>query len=210
MSTDLILYQEKISQKRAKRLFKEFKHAWDKCSNKEKFRWCKDTIILFGKVTFRRGKGLLNFTKNVFKSTGKGISNFGKAINENQTKDYLSLQKNKLISGTQSFYKTSKKVLKNTLTILKNNPKQSGPILFLGVLGFFCGAGFQVGEKAFYDIDGGIPDLDIAIGGIGTHRSPLTHSIIAAAVIETMVFSTVRAAHMIYKHLPESHDLFWE
>ena len=66
------------------------------------------------------------------------------------------------------------------------------------------------GAKTWYDIDGGIPDLDIVFGGIGSHRSPFTHSIISAALVETMVFSTVRAANITYRYLPEGHDSFWD
>ena len=55
-----------------------------------------------------------------------------------------------------------------------------------------------------------MPDLDIVFGGLGAHRSPLTHSIISAALVETMVFSTVRAANITYRYLPEEHDSFWD
>ena len=210
MPNDLILYPDNLKDKHAKALFKEFKYAWDKCPNTEKVKWCKDSVILFGKVTVRRGKGFFGTAKNIAKAAGKGVLNFGEAVQEKRTIKHLSDQKDKLVSGTKRIYKTSTTVLKNVVFLLKNNPKEAGPLLFLGVLGFFCGAGFQIGEKAFYDIDGGVPDLDIALGDIGTHRSPLTHSIISAAIIETMVFSTVRAANIIYKYLPEGHDSFWD
>jgi len=210
MSTDLILYPEKVRERHAYNLYEEFKYAWDKCPNSQKVKWCKDSIVLFGKVTIRRGKGFIGAAKHLVKATGRGALNFGEAIQEKRTIAHLSSQKDKLIGGTKKLYNTSVSILKNVISLLKNNPKESGPILFLGILGFFCGAGFQVGEKAFYDIDGGIPDLDIAVGGIGMHRSPLTHSILSAALIETIVFSTVRAANITYNYLPDGHDSFWD
>ena len=42
------------------------------------------------------------------------------------------------------------------------------------------------------------------------HRSPFFHSILSAALLETMVFSTVRAANITYKYLPQGHDSFWD
>jgi len=209
MPNDLILYPDNIHDKRAKALFKEFKHAWDKCPNAEKVKWCKDSVVLFGKVTVRRGKGFFGAAKNIAKAAGKGVLNFGEAVQKKRTTKHLSEQKDKLVGGTKQIYKTSTTVLKNVVFLLKNNPKEAGPLLFLGVLGFFCGAGFQIGEKAWFDIDGGAPDLDL-YGGIGNHRSIFTHSIISAAIIESMVFSTVRAANITYKYLPEGHDSFWD
>ena len=208
--SDLIVVKERISNDRARLLYSEFCHAWNKCSTKEKLTWFKDTFVLFGKVTFRRGKGLLQFAKKLVTGAGKASLEMGKAVIEDRGKEHFFDQADKFKGGSKKFYGSSKKVLKNTISVLKNNPKESGPILFLGILGFFCGAGFQVGEKAFYDIDGGIPDLDIAIGGIGAHRSPITHSVIAGAIVETAVFSSVKAAQLIHKNLPSNHDNFWD
>ena len=70
MPSDLILYTDKIKDKRALLLFNEFKYAWDHCPNKEKLKWCKDSVLLFGKVTIRRGKGFLGLVKTIAKSTG--------------------------------------------------------------------------------------------------------------------------------------------
>ena len=75
--------------------------------------------------------------------------------------------------------------------------------MLLGVLGFFVGSGG-------FDADEGIPDLDIAVGGIGNHRSIFFHSIISAAVLESMVFSSVKAVNIIHSKLPENYDPFWD
>ena len=215
MNKDLILYPDKINENRAKILYKEFRHAWSETPNKEKLIWSKDCAVLFGKVTIRRVKGFLGLAKDVVKGAAKGTSNLAEAVKEKRTLEHLSNQKDKLISGTKNIYESSSTILKNIVFLLKNNPKESAPILFLGVLGFFCGAGTNTAlnyddAKTWYDIDGGFPDLDIALGGLGAHRSPLTHSIISAALVETMVFSTVRAANITYRYLPEEHDSFWD
>ena len=47
-------------------------------------------------------------------------------------------------------------------------------------------------------------------GGVGNHRNMFFHSVISAAVLETMIYSLVDASKTIYKHLPEDHDVFWD
>ena len=54
-----------------------------------------------------------------------------------------------------------------------------------------------------------LPDLDF-LGGPGNHRNMFFHSVISAAVLETMVYSSIDASNMIYKNLPEKHDEFWD
>ena len=68
--SELVVVKERISNDRARLLYSEFCHAWNKCSTKEKLTWFKDTFVLFGKVTFRRGKGLFQFAKKL--ATGAG------------------------------------------------------------------------------------------------------------------------------------------
>jgi hypothetical protein len=210
--TQLVLYPDFVKHGRGKTLYNEFKHAWDSLSNGEIIKWCKDSVVLFGKVTLRRGKGLFRVAKNLAKSVGRETADFGTAVYEKRTLKHLTHQKDRFVSASKSLIKTSGEVLKNIIHLLRNNPKEAGPLLFLGVLGFFCGAGHPFGKdsKGFYDFDSGIPDLDIQFGGIGNHRNPFFHSIIAAAVIETMVFSVVRAANITYSHLPEQHDPLWD
>ncbi len=219
MKKDLILYPDNINENRAKILYKEFRHAWNETPNKEKLIWSKDCAVLFGKVTIRRVKGFLGVAKDVAKEAVKGTSNFAVAVKEKRTLEHLSNQKDKLIIGIKNIYKISSTILKNIVYLLKNNPRESAPIIFLGVLGFFCGAGTNTAlnykdAKTWYDIDGGIPDWDWNIGSFTDidllrHRSIFTHSIISAALVETMVFSTVRAANITYRYLPEEHDSFW-
>ena len=211
----IIVLPEQINPNQAKVLFDEFKYAWDKTSNDDKKKWANDSVKSFGKVTYRRGKGLvkalLSLTKHIFSET----SNLGVAIYNRETKSYFIDRKNKTVQFVSNGAKSSMKFATNLYKLLKTNPKDIGPLIFFGVLGFFMGAGMQVGEKTLYDIDGGIPDLDWKVGqftdiDLLKHRSPFFHSIISAAVLETMVFSSVNAIHIIHSKLPEKHDVFWD
>ena len=58
-----ITSSELILKSRVKSIYKEFKYAWDNCPKTEKIKWCKDSVVLFGKVTVRRGKGFFGAAK---------------------------------------------------------------------------------------------------------------------------------------------------
>ena len=73
------------------------------------------------------------------------------------------------------------------------------------MLGFYLGIGH--GEGGFGD--GGIPDLDLTFGGIGWHRSILTHSIVADAFVETAVLSLIDLNNTVHRNLPTGHSEFW-
>jgi len=59
------------------------------------------------------------------------------------------------------------------------------------------------------DGDGGVPDMDL-LAGIGYHRSPFTHSIIAGAVLETAVLTLIRVVEKVHHRLPLNHDAIWD
>lgn len=46
--------------------------------------------------------------------------------------------------------------------------------------------------------------------GIGFHRSPLTHSILIGAALETGLMSLVRLVHLVHAQLPPHHDPLWD
>lgn len=85
---------------------------------------------------------------------------------------------------------------------LTKSPERAAPeLLGLGI-GFFAGSGGLDG-------DGGIPDLDL-LPGIGAHRSIFTHSIIAGAVAEAMIASTLELVLLVHGQLPSRRDPLWD
>ena len=200
---NLIVIPNQLPKQRARLLFEEFQYAWERTSTSEKKRWAKQSLKLFGKVTFRRGRGLILAMISLFKIAGKETINFGISIYNKKGKLYLKDKKEELFSTIKNGSKKSRDVSKNIYKVLKKKPKEIGPIMFLGILGFFCGSGG-------FDGDGGVPDLDITFGGIGNHRSIFFHSIISAAVLETIIFSSVNAINILHSKLPENHDSFWD
>lgn len=91
-------------------------------------------------------------------------------------------------------------------TFFEQKPNEAAVSLLSSILGFYLGIGH--GQNGVGD--GGIPDLDLAFGGIGWHRSILTHSIIAGAFIETAVISLIDLNQTVYQNLPKEHNRFWD
>lgn len=60
------------------------------------------------------------------------------------------------------------------------------------------------------DGNGGLPDLDIPLMGIGAHRSPVTHSILIGAGAETLIALLIRLTLAIHSKLPPRHDPVWD
>tara|TARA_B100000795_G_scaffold10948_1_gene7668 strand:+ start:6227 stop:7048 length:822 start_codon:yes stop_codon:yes gene_type:complete len=199
----ILVIPNKLSNSRAKKLYEEFKYAWDKTSTQERKDWALDVGIVFGKVISTKGKGLIkalgNLARNVFKE-GKSFTN---AVYNKKGTEHVVSMRDATVKSIKSGAKTSYTVVKNIMTLLKTNPMETAPILFLGFVGFLCGSGG-------IDGDGGIPDLDLVIGGIGNHRSIFFHSIVSAAVLETIVYSSVKAINIMHSKLPEEHDPFWD
>jgi hypothetical protein len=60
------------------------------------------------------------------------------------------------------------------------------------------------------DGDGGIPDLDIPLLGIGAHRSPLTHSFLTGAALEALAIALIRTIAVVHKNLPDKRHSAWD
>lgn len=60
------------------------------------------------------------------------------------------------------------------------------------------------------DGDGGLPDIDIPLLGIGAHRSPFTHSVLIGAGTEALVAVLIRTVIRVHSKLPETHDPFFD
>jgi hypothetical protein len=88
-----------------------------------------------------------------------------------------------------------------TSSAFKSSPRESALELSTFLIAFYLGSGGLDG-------DGGVPDLDLALG-IGDHRSIFTHSIIAGIGIEMASFAFVDLVGVVHGRLPPDHDALW-
>ena len=86
---------------------------------------------------------------------------------------------------------------------LVDQPAEAGPKLLILVLSSLVVAGGVDG-------DGGLPDMDIPLMGIGAHRSLFTHSILIGSALEAAVLLLTRLVLCTHKNLPYDHDLLWD
>ena len=94
--------------------------------------------------------------------------------------------------------------IRSNSRMLIDEPKKNAPGVLALALGFIAGSGGA-------DANGGIPDTDIAMFGIGDHRSLFTHSIIAGVVVEGSILALADFAGIVCNKLPEGErSAFWD
>ena len=84
-----------------------------------------------------------------------------------------------------------------------SNPAEAAPRLLMLVLA-------SVASSGGLDGNGGAPDMDIPLMGIGAHRSPFTHSIIVGSLLEAALMLLTRTVVCVHKNLPLTRDPLWD
>lgn len=157
------------------------------------------------RATAKRGRMLLSFAGAAIQYVGGEVSQFVSAARNQRAGSHL----NKRLSRFQSHARRRLEGLRRALQDLphlaraaRQRPSEVLPELVGAVLGFAAGSGGL-------DADGGIPDLDL-LGGIGAHRSLLTHTMIIGVGAECVALSLSRLINLVHAKLPHSHDPIWD
>lgn len=191
-----------LTQGAKNRLISELSVALESTSSMELQAWAQRIPRTFLVVTGRRGKNFGSLIARTYNGISDEFQGLLESYRTRQTTNHL---KSRFTSALQSVTTTGR-ALRNAAKefpeAVRADPAGSARKIAGGILGFLVGSGG-------IDGDGGIPDLDL-LGGIGIHRSILTHSIVSGVVFETMVLSFLDLSRVIYAHLPEEHDEFWE
>ena len=93
--------------------------------------------------------------------------------------------------------------LESLINQVKTNPEEAWPKIFALALSSLIVSGGVDGN-------GGAPDMDIVVLGIGDHRSPFTHSILLGSALEATIRTLIRLVQIAHKNLPAKHDPFWD
>jgi hypothetical protein len=191
-----------LTTTREERLLRELRAAISATSAGDLKAWGGRTVSILGEVTIRRGKNFGTLVAWIWDFLTKETAGLLTAIREGDTLPHLKARAITAHVQAQAIGRDFG-VLYDTLSSnLQNRPKETAPKLVAGVLGFLVGSGGVQG-------DGGVPDLDF-LGGIGAHRSILTHSVVAGVIVETHVLGVLDLSRTVYKNLPENHDPLWE
>lgn len=191
-----------MSGDEARHMAAELRHAYSRFSEAHAKEWLRCTLERFPTMIGRRVGNLAGTVVNVAEAVGEEIAGLVRAIWQQRAVDHMSLRMSHGARKATEFVKSSHARMLPLVTELKNDPANVAPDLFVAALAFYVSGGG-------FDGDGGIPDTDIPLLGIGAHRSIFTHSIIAGAVVETALYSLLDFVAIGYGHLPAGHDRRW-
>ena len=184
-------------------LTKEITQAINATPSEDLKKWALKLPLIFGSVFWRRLKRFGSVMKKAGSFVLKELNALVDAAKAGRALDHLTERGNEAVDATVKFSHSAFRWIESYSKLIISNPKEEAPKFIIGVLGFLVGGGGIDGE-------GGIPDMDIAFGGIGAHRSIFTHSIIAGSIIETISLGTITLTKMVHKNLPEQHDPLWD
>lgn len=191
-----------LSKSSQSTLLQEFQAAIGATSSQDLTAWGGRTVRILGEVTIRRGKNFREVVVWIWDSLTKETQGLLGAIRQGNAVPHLGTRATAARAQAQKLGGDFTALFDALSSNLQNHPKETAPKLVAGVLGFLIGSGGVQG-------DGGVPDLDL-LGGIGAHRSILTHSVISGIVVETLVLGILDLSRTVYRNLPENHDPLWE
>lgn len=191
-----------LASGRETRLLLEFRAAIDATSGRDLQAWGGRSVDVLGAVTIRRGKNVASLASRIGVFISDEALGLLAALRTGDAINHLRARGAAASAAAQALGRDFTRIYETLNSNLRNRPAETAPKVVAGVLGFLVGSGGTAG-------DGGIPDLDF-LGGVGAHRSILTHSIVSGIVVETLVLSFLDLSKTIYRNLPEEHDRFWE
>lgn len=186
---------------RRSRLIEELRTALKGTKDEELRVWAGQVMKIAGSVTLKRGRNFKELATGLYQAVKAECTAANKAWQANES-GYISKRTGEVLHNALDFAVHAKDIAVGYSGRVVANPRKEAPVLVAGVIGFLMGSGGLDG-------DGGIPDLDL-LGGIGAHRSLLTHTVVAGIVAETLIRSTADLVQRVHGRLPRPHDPFWD
>lgn len=137
--------------------------------------------------------------KNIYKKTNEKIKKYREATFKVAFKEDIDKLKTFLINTPENIKRIFDDIRK-----MSREEKIDLIISYLFALTIFLAA---AGGTNF---EGGIPDLDITIGGIGMHRSLFFHSILVGITFEFIMRFSYKILLLVIENLPENHHQIWD
>lgn len=184
------------------KLFHELKTALAGTNSADLKAWGGRSAAQLPFITARRVKNLGALISSIVRFTGKELVDAVRATSEGRSGAHFSSRSAAAIDGSIEIKDRVTKTASAISSALYSDPKNNAPGVLALATGFLAGSGGL-------DANGGIPDSDLALG-IGWHRSPFTHSIIAGVVVEGAILSLVDLTGVIHDKLPPGYDPFWD
>lgn len=155
-----------------------------------------------GSALVRRVTGLASLAEKFGSGTAHELAGMYRAYSADRLTEHLGRRVGTASGITSRAISNGAKSLSTLASELIANPVEAAPKLLVLVLS-------SVAASGGVDGNGGAPDMDIPLMGIGAHRSPLTHSILIGSLLETAVLLLTRIVLCTHKNLPPEHDPLW-
>ncbi len=178
------------------RFIYELKYALSGLTSGELLNILKDASIEAGKTT---AKNKVEAVKGFAKSMNNTISRYRRdGIKDSLESDFLKAK-----DFAKQVPDKFRNVYNNFIGLSREEQIEQLAVLILTVSIFYLSAGGS-------DIEGGLPDMDIAIGGIGVHRNLFSHTILLGFGIEFGARLGIRLFGALQERLPENHLPVWD
>lgn len=156
-----------------------------------------------GSALVRRVSGLWELAKQLLSGSANELEGMLKAYSADNLLNHIARRLGYASAITTDAISRGATSFSSLVRDLIANPTQAGPKLLVLVLS-------SVVVSGGVDGNGGVPDLDIPLMGIGEHRSPFTHSIIIGSLLEAGLLMLTRIVLGTHKNLPVEHDPLWD
>ena len=186
------------------RLFDELKLALSLTTAEDLKAWGATSAKRLPAIGKRRIRNFGHMVHGVASFAGREIGGVIKAWRKGNTLEHLGQRTEAGFDETIDFGKRTWIGIETVTRAISDDPRKNAPGVLALALGFVAGSGGMDGN-------GGIPDTDITLFGIGDHRSILTHSIIAGMVVEGAILALADLAGIVCDKLPiGQRSQFWD
>ena len=191
-----------LSPHRIKQLYEELAFALSRTDKTALRNWGGRSAGRLFHLGARRVGGLARLTSDLARFGGKEAKGFYRAVRAKRFGAHTRLGAIAAIDNSLAIGGESGRLILGIGRALLRDPKGMAPKVLGTFLGFNAGSGGLDGN-------GGIPDMDL-LAGIGYHRSPITHTIIAGILAEAAILAVVDLATEVHGRLPHDHDTLWD
>ena len=191
-----------LSPQRIKRLYEELAFALSRTDKTVLHDWGLRASTRLFHLGARRVGGLARLASDLAKFGGTEAKGFYRALRAKRFGAHTRLRAIAAIDNSLAIGGESGRLLLGIGRALLRDPKGMAPKVLGTFLGFNAGSGGLDGN-------GGIADLNL-LAGIGYHRTPITHTIIAGILAEAAILAVIDLATEVHGRLPHDHDPLWD
>jgi len=178
-----------------KKIAYDLKYALKDLTAEELWEIFKQSSITSAKVTY-------NTKKQSIKQTGMFLKGTFDRYKQNGIIESAKSDAIKIVDFTLAFPDKARAVYRDFLKLKREEQIEIVIVTILTLGIFFASAGGT-------DLEGGIPDIDLAVGGIAHHRSFITHSILIGLGIEFTGRFSILTLERIKNRMPSDRHGIW-